>query len=185
MQKATKIQNSIDHSVQHQDTKAAVLQEQLAGVTRNKNMAECELAKFRVLREGLNVATNVLNQQFDQFKKQEAPSPVTMAGFDGALGHLSSLVTQAATAIAKNEGSFMAFQAMEVHLTEQMTAATSKGRTVAAQGAKAVQVAEQGEAGAKSVADLISSADDEPAPAPIASAKKKTASKKRGRRKSK
>jgi len=178
MQKAAKIQDSIDHSVQHQDTKATVLQEQLAGVTRNKNMAECELAKFRVLREGLNVATNVLNQQFDQFKKQENPSTVTMAGFDGALGHLSSLVTQAATAIAKNEGSFMAFQAMEVHLTEQVTQATSKSRTVAAQGAKAVQVAEQGEAGVKSVADLISSADEESAPAPISTPKKKTTPKK-------
>jgi hypothetical protein len=204
MQEAKKIQEQIDSQVQHQEAKAAVMQEQLASVSRNKDMAEQELAKFRVLREGFNIASGVLGQQLVQVQQQESPNPVTVKAFEGAIGRLGDLMTQADVAIAKNEGSFLAFQTMEQQMTAQMQQATARSQMVAQQGAKAVELAaragviqtetveaietEAGDMPIKSVEDLIQSADEAPEPAekPITRTKKKTASKRgRGRKKAK
>lgn len=204
MQEAKKIQEQINSQVQHQEAKAAVMQEQLASVSRNKDMAEQELAKFRVLREGFNIASGVLGQQLVQVQQQESPNPVTVKAFEGAIGRLGDLMTQADVAIAKNEGSFLAFQTMEQQMTAQMQQATARSQMVAQQGAKAVELAaragviqtetveaietEAGDMPIKSVEDLIQSADEAPEPAekPITRTKKKTASKRgRGRKKAK
>ena len=209
MQDAAKIQDSLDHQTDHQEAKAAVVQEQLTNVQRNMKMAETELAKFRVLREGLNVGMGVLNQQFTQIKNQPEPNPVSVTAFEGAIGHLEGLVKQADLAIAKNEGSFMAFQAMEQQFKQQVDEAVARQRVLGTQAGNAVALAEQGQQAApvetvvgvevgdttvevedttESVEALIAAVgeDEEPTPAPIATPRKTTSSsskKGRGRKK--
>ena len=215
MQDAARIQDQIDYQTEHQKAAAALALEQLAGVQRNKAMAEQELAKFRVLREGFNVASGVMNQQLAQIKAQEAPNPVSITAFEGALVHLEGLMKQADIAIAKNEGSHMAFSTMVQQYEKQMVDAQARQRVLATQGGNAVELASRApgesvveavEVGEDTVAvgaipdttapELDSSLDalveaaaavgeEEPAPKPIAAPKKKPSSKKGGGRKQK
>ena len=198
MQDAAKIQEQIDHQTDHQDAKAALVSEQLVNVQKNKGMAEQELAKFRVLREGLNVGMGVLNQQFTQVKAQEEPNPVSIVAFEGALGHLEGLVKQADIAIAKNEGSFMAFSTMEQQYQQQIEAAIGRQRSLVAQGDKAVALAAQGQAPTPAPTETVVAVETgdatldteslealldtggESAPAPIATPKKTPSSSKKG-----
>jgi hypothetical protein len=173
MQDAQKIQNQMAGMIQHQENKGVAASDQLTFISGNKRKAEEELAKFQVLREGLKTATAFLTQQREAVAAQEAPNEITLIGFEGALLHLKGLMEQTGTAIAKNEGSFVAFSTMETQLQQTVSQSAARAKGLEVQGAKAVQIAAQGEA---SVADLISSVDEEPAPAPIASAKKKTSS---------
>ena len=201
MQDAARIQEQIDYQTEHQKAKAAVAQEQLVNVTRNKLMAEQELAKFRVLREGFNVASGVMKQQLTQIRAQTPPNPVSINAFEGALGHLEGLMKQADMAIAKNEGSFMAFTTMEQQFQQQAMEAVGRERALLAQGGNAVELAsrvsaetieavETGEtmvsvdppAAPKSLEDLLDAADAEPTQEPIAAPKKTTPSKGRGRK---
>ena len=141
MQDAARIQEQIDYQTEHQKAAAALALEQLANVQRNKAMAEQELAKFRVLREGFNIAQGVLNQQLTQIRAQEVPNQVSINAFVGALANLEGLMKQADIAIAKNEGSFMAFSTMEQQYQQQMVDAQARQRVLATQGGKAVELA--------------------------------------------
>jgi len=177
MQDPTKIQHQIDNQVQHQEQKAALLQEQIETVTRNKDMAERELAKFRILREGFNIANGVLGQQFAQARQQEGVNPILLVGFEGAIGRMTDLIQQADMAIAKNEGTHMAFQTMLQHLGQQVQQAMARSQTVAAQGEIVVGLASR--APATTMEELIEGAGsgDKPIKTP------KQVASKHGRRK--
>jgi len=178
MQEATKIQEQMGEMVQHQESKAGAAAEQLKFVQANKQRAQEELAKFQVLREGLKAATAFLTQQQTAMRNAEDPNPVTLIGFEGALGHLTGLMEQAGAAAAKNEGSYVAFSTMETQLLQTIQAATARGRGLEVQGERAVELASR----SGEIAEVIEeAADEESDPAPIATPKKTTTTSKRGK----
>lgn len=168
-----------------QNAKAEFLQEHLAEVLRNRTLAEQELVKFKILREGFNVAKGVLAQQLGQVRAQPQPQSLTIIGFEGALERLTLLMGQTDMAIAKNEGSLAAFQAMEQQLTQQVQ------ETVGSSASGVVEMieTEAGDSQILSVEELISSADPKgvkPATTPMGATKKKTSPKRgKGRQKAK
>lgn len=96
-----------------------MIDQQLDQISRIKASAEQELLKFKVLFEGLKFGKQMLAKQLDQIRAQESSNPVSVLAFEGALTRFEDLLQQTSSAIAKNEGSFLAYQTMEKSLQDQ------------------------------------------------------------------
>ena len=189
MQDADRIQEQIRTQVQHLESKASVMQEQLQSLASHKETTEQELAKFRILRESFSAALGMIEQQLAQACAQEDVSVSTIRGFEGATKQMQELIKQAESAVAKNEGSLLAFQQVEKETDAKMREANARARAVAQQGERAVDLASRTAGNAPTPADQVilaagtvakSSAEPaKPAEKPIARPKKKASPKKR------